>query len=110
MSAERGQASVELAAFLPLLLIVVLVVAQLLAAGRCRELVGQAAGAGAAALLQDEDPVRAARRALPGWSRGRLDVTVHGRVVSAVLRPPGLVPGLSGLLRARARADAGPTP
>jgi uncharacterized protein (UPF0333 family) len=67
MTSERGQASVELAALLPLVLLVALVVAQLLAAGRCRELAGQAAAAGAAAVLQDEDPAVAARRALPGW-------------------------------------------
>ena len=110
MSRDGGQASVELAAILPLLLLLALVVAQLLAAGRCRELVGQAAGAGAAALLQDEDPVRAARLALPGWSRDRLRVAVRGREVAVVLRPPGLLPGLSSLLRAQAHADAGPTP
>jgi hypothetical protein len=110
VSREGGQASVELAAILPLVLLVALVVAQLLAAGRCRELVGQAAGAGAAALLQDEDPAQAAHRALPGWSRGRLRVAVHGREVAVVLSPPGLGPGLAGLLRVRASADAGPTP
>ncbi len=108
MSSQRGQASVELVALLPLLLLVALVIAQLLAAGRCRELAGHAAAAGATALLQDEDPGRAARRALPGWSRARLDVAVRGRVVQVSLRPPGLVPGLSRLLAAEAAADAGP--
>lgn len=108
MTSQRGQASVELVALLPLLVLVALVVAQLLAAGRCRELAGHAAAAGAAALLQDEDPGRAARRALPGWSRSRLDVVVRGRVVSVALRPPGLLPGLGNALRTRVQADAGP--
>ena len=98
----------ELVALLPVLLLGALVVAQILVAGRCRELAGHAAGAGATALLQDEDPAAAARRALPGWSRGRLAVTVRGRVVRVALRPPGLLPGIASALGSRAQADAGP--
>ena len=108
MRREQGQASVEFVALLPLLVLMALVIGQVLAAGRCRELAGHAAGAGAAALLQDGDPVRAARQALPGWSRRGLDVTVRGRRVAVTLRPPGLLPGLPGLLRARVSAWAGP--
>lgn len=108
MTRERGQASVETVALLPLLLLVALAGAQALAAGRCRELAGHAAGAGAAALLKDADARRAARDALPGWSRSRLEVEVRGRRVSVVLRPPGLLPGLGDALAARANADAGP--
>lgn len=108
MTGQRGQASVELVALLPVLVVGALVAAQLLAAGRCRELAGHAATAGAMALLQDEDPAAAARHALPGWSRSRLDVAIRGRVVRVVLRPPGLLPGVGRALRSRARADAGP--
>lgn len=108
MTAQRGQASVELVAVLPVLLLVALVCAQFLAAGRCRELAGHAAGAGAAALLQDGDPRQAARGALPGWSRGGLGVAVHGRSVAVTLDPPGLVPGLARALRTRVVASAGP--
>lgn len=108
MSRERGQASIEMVALLPLLLLVALAAAQALAAGRCRELAGHAAAAGASALLQDADPRRAARAALPGWSRSRLAISVSGRRVSVVLRPPGLLPGLGEALAAEARADAGP--
>src|SRR5262249_62134556 len=68
---SRGQATVELVAILPLGLLVALTIAQLLAAGSARELAGNAAEAGAAALLQGSDPGKAARDALPGWSRGR---------------------------------------
>lgn len=108
MNGERGQAGVELVALLPVLVLGALVAAQLLAAGRCRELAGQAAAAGATALLQDEDPVSAARRAVPGWSRSRLTVTVRGRRVRVALRAPGIVPGAAGLLWTRVQADAGP--
>jgi hypothetical protein len=108
VSRERGQSSVEMVALLPLVLLVALVAAQALAAGRCRELAGHAAGAGASALLQGADARSAARDALPGWSRARLEVAVSGRRVRVVLRPPGLVPGLGKALAASAEADAGP--
>ena len=108
MRSQRGQSSVAVVALLPLLLLIALVAGQLLAAGRCRELAGHAAAAGAAALLQDEDPERAARQALPGWSRARLQVVVRGRSVRIALSPPGLLPGLADALRTRVQADAGP--
>ncbi|MCD6727240.1 MAG: hypothetical protein LT070_08375 [Solirubrobacteraceae bacterium] len=105
---ERGQAALEAIAGLPLLLAVALACGQLLAAGLCRELAAHAAAAGAAAILQDGDPARAARAAVPGWSRTRLDVRVRGRVVLVTLRPPAMLPGIAGRLAARSRADAGP--
>ena len=108
MRSARGQATLELLAVVPLVLLVALAAAQLLAAGACRELAGNAAGAGAAALLQDRDPAAAARAALPGWSRGRLSVTVRARQVRVELRPPSLVPGLAESLRTVVLADAGP--
>ena len=108
MSRERGQASIELLAVLPLLLVAILAIAELLAAGICRELAGHAAQAGATAILQGEDPARAARASLPEWSRGRLRVRVAGRTVRVELRPP-LALALPALpLRAIAEADAGP--
>ncbi len=107
----RGQASVELVGFLPLLAAVALGVGQLLAAGVTRELAGQAAQAGAMALVQgDGDARRAAREALPDWSRGRAAVAVRGRRVVVRVRPPSLVPGAARLLEAERVADAGPAP
>jgi len=103
-----GQASVELVGVLPLVAVIALAVAQLLAAGAARELAGHAAEAGAAAILQHRDPGQAARAALPDWSRERMAVAVDGRVVRVVLRPPGLLPGLASALAAHAQADAGP--
>lgn len=104
-----GQASVETLALLPLLLACALAFGQLLAAGVARELAGHAATAGAAALIQGREGAAAARRALPGWSRGRARVAVEGRRVTVRLIPPGAGP-VARLLEARAHADAGPAP
>ena len=108
LARSDGQASVELLAAVPIMLAITLAAAQVLAAGLCRELAGEAAGAGAAALLQSRDPQAAARRALPGWSRGQLRVTRRGRELRVAINPPSLVPGLARLLSVEAHADAGP--
>lgn len=91
----------------PVAVAVVLSAFQLLAAGATRELAGHAAGAGAVAVLQRDDPSDAAHAAVPGWSRGRMDVTVRGPAVTVRMRPPTLLPGLAGLLESTARANAG---
>ena len=109
-ASQCGQASVELVVLAPLLVAVVLAVAQLLAAGAASELAVHASQAGATALLQGEDPKGAARAAVPRWSRKRMDVTVRGRNVRVRLRPPSPIPGVGGLLAASRRADAGPAP
>jgi len=88
---ERGQGSVELVALLPVLLAVALGAAQLLAAGYAAVLAGNAAEA-------------AARAALPGWSRRRLEVAVRGGEVRVRLRPPALIPRLGGELEVTAHA------
>lgn len=108
LSCARGQAAVELVALVPLALLIVLAGAQLVAAGAARELAGLASEAGAAAMLQGDDPARTARSALPGWTRDATGVRVIGRQVTVTLRPPSIVPGLAGLLRAEETADAGP--
>jgi len=105
--AQRGQASVELVAMIPVAVVAVLAALQLLAAGATRELAGHAAGAGAVALLQRADARDAARDAVPGWSRDRMAITVRGPRVTVRMRPPTLVPGLANLLESTVRADAG---
>lgn len=105
---ECGQASVELVALAPLLVALVLVAAQLLAAGAARELADHAAEAGAIALLQESDPRAAARDAVPRWAHGSVAVRVDERRVRVALRPRALLPGLGGLLDATGVADAGP--
>jgi hypothetical protein len=92
----------------PLIAVVVLGAAQLLAAGAAGELADHAAEAGAMAVLQGADPRAAARDAVPGWSRDHMSIRVEGRRVHVRLRPPSPIPALGGLLAANAVADAGP--
>ena len=71
MADERGQASVELVAALPALLLAALLSLQLLAAGYALTLADGAAEAGALALASGGSAADAAREALPGLGPGR---------------------------------------
>jgi hypothetical protein len=105
---QRGQATVELLAVLPLVLAGALAGGAMLAAGSAQDRAEDAARAGAMALLQDGDPAAAARELLP--ARDHAAVTVRGRRVSVALAPRlPLHLALPGL-RVRASADAGPEP
>jgi hypothetical protein len=104
---DGGQATVELVLLLPLLLAAALAAAALLAAHSAGEQAGQAAEAGAVALLQNRDPAAAARAALPAGTRHRAAIAVHGRRVTVTLRPRLPVAALERSLTARATADAG---
>jgi hypothetical protein len=86
--AERGQATVELVAALPALLLTALVALQLLAAGYALTLADGAAEAGALALASGGSAAEAAREALPGWAEDDVSVSVEGGQVSVRLRPP----------------------
>jgi hypothetical protein len=88
MAEESGQASVELVAALPALLLAALVALQLLAAGYAMTLADGAAEAGALALASGGSAADAARDALPGWAEGDVAVSVEGGTVSVQLRPP----------------------
>ena len=103
----EGQAAVEVVALLPLVAIVALAALQVLAAGVATELAGHAAEAGAVALLEDRDARRAARASVPGWSRDRMDIAVHGRRVRVRMRPPVVVGALADRLAAVSEAVAG---
>jgi uncharacterized protein (UPF0548 family) len=105
---EIGQATVEVVAFLPLLVLAGLAIMQLLAAGAAREYAGHAAEAAALAVGEGRDATTAARDAIPGWSAHRLTVSAEGRRVRVRLRPPAIVRAVGDLLTAEARADAGP--
>lgn len=102
--AEQGQASLEFLGLVPLLLVVALAGAQLLAVGYSSVLAGNAAEAGALALAGGGDPRAGARDALPGWSRAHAHVAVSGGEVRVELRPPTLLPALAGSLEVSASA------
>jgi len=105
---ERGQATVEVVALLPLAVISVLAVVALLAAGQARELAGHAATAGAMAMLQGGDPEDAARAAAPAVPRERMLVRVVGRTVWVRVRPRPPFGLAAAVLSTTAVADAGP--
>jgi hypothetical protein len=103
---EAGQAAVELLVVLPLVLAGALAGGAILAALAAQDRADDAARAGAMALLQDGDPLAAARELLPAGERH--GVTLRGRRVTVALTPR-LPLGLSlPALRVRAMADAGP--
>jgi kynureninase len=105
---EDGQAAIELVGLLPIAAVVLLALGQVLAAWSAREQAGVAAQGAAMGILQGRDPERAARAALPAWSRDRIEVHVRGRAVRVRLHPREVLPGTAGLLVAEATADAGP--
>ena len=102
---ERGQGAVELLAILPLVLVIALALAQLLAVGYASVLAGNAAEAGALALAGGGDGPAAARAALPGWSRARGQVVLKGGAVTVRLRPPTLIRALSRQLEVTVAAE-----
>lgn len=104
---DDGQASVELVAVVPVLLIVTLVVAQLAVAGYALWSAGAAARAGARAGYVGGDAEAAARRSLPAPLRHGADVE-DADGVEVRVRAPALIPGIPSVpVTARAGLDAG---
>jgi hypothetical protein len=92
---QRGQASVELIAILPALLLGALIAAQLGLAGYALWSAGAAARAGARAEHVGGDGEAAARNALPGLLRSGATVSRrHG--VQVRVGVPSLIPGVPG--------------
>jgi hypothetical protein len=104
--AERGQATVELVAALPALLLAALVALQLLVAGYAMTLADGAAEAGALALASGGSAAKAARAALPGWAEDDVAVAIEGDRVSVRLRPPSPIDALSDRLTVSSTAAA----
>jgi hypothetical protein len=104
---EAGQASVELVAILPALVVSVLIVGHALAAGWALWSAADAARAGARAELVGGNGEAAARRALPGGLREDAKVESEDGIRVEV-RAPALLPGGRGpRLGAAARLDPG---
>ena len=103
---EDGQATVELVAAIPALLIAALISLQLLAAGYALTLADGAAEAGALALAEGGSAAEAAREALPGWAADKVSVSVRGGEVSVRLRPPSPFGSIADHLAVTSTASA----
>jgi hypothetical protein len=107
---DSGQASVELVAIIPALLLAVLVAAQIGLLGYALWSAGAAARAGARAAHVGGDVEAAARSALPSPFRDGARVTGDDEVGVRV-RVPTLLPGVPGIpLEASAALTAGEEP
>jgi hypothetical protein len=95
MSDDRGQASVELLAGVPALLLAAFVALQLLAVGYSLTLADGAAESGALAVAAGEPARPAVRAALPGWADGRVAIVKRDGRVSVEVRPPSPLRALS---------------
>ena len=105
MDSEAGQATVELVAAIPALLLAGLLALQLLATGYALTLADGAAEAGALALAAGRPAKSAVREALPDWADDS-DVSVRGGEVTVRLRPPSLLSSLADRLAVTSSAFA----
>ncbi len=103
---SAGQATVELVALMPFVVLAVAAAVQVLAAGTADERASAAAEAGAVALLQNRDPKAAVQDAL-GEAKDRATFTISGHRVHVTVRPRAFTRGLAELLAATSAADAG---
>jgi hypothetical protein len=85
---ERGQASVEVLAGLPALLVAGLIALQLTIAGYSLTLADGAVEAGALALAAGEEPEDSVRAALPEWAHDRISISREGGRLTVALRSP----------------------
>jgi Flp pilus assembly protein TadG len=102
-----GQAAVEMMGALPVVLLLGLVVLQLLAVGYASVIAGQAAESAALAVAGGGDAEEAARAAVPGWSRARMQVDVRGGRVQVSMRPPAAIDAVARKLEVHAAAEVG---
>jgi hypothetical protein len=105
---ETGQASVELVAAVPALLLAALLALQLLATGYTLTVADGAAEAGALALAAGRPAAAAVRDALPGWAAGEVQVEVRGGEVTVRLPPPSPLPAVAERLAVTSTAAARP--
>lgn len=108
MGDARGQASIELVAALPALLLAALVALQLLVAGYAIVLADGAAEAGALALASRGSAADAARAALPGWAEDDVAVAIRGGTVTVRLLPPSPLSAVADRLAVTSSASVRP--
>jgi hypothetical protein len=106
MNREAGQATVELVAAIPAILLAGLLALQLLVAGYAMTLADGAAEAGALALANGKPAKAAALGALPDWADGEAEVSERGGGVTVQLRPLSPIPQLADLLTVTSSAFA----
>src|SRR5438094_277894 len=104
---QTGQATVELVAAVPFVLLAAAVAWQLALAGQTAWLCANAAQAGALAMAGGADVASAARDAVPGWSKAGMRVRVAGREVRVTMRPPSPLRALGRRLEVAAAARVG---
>jgi hypothetical protein len=95
MDGTRGQASIETAVLLPLLLVLALGCWQALLVGWTAISADHAARAAAHARLIGSPAASAAERSLPGSMRDGLRVTARSDTVLVRVRVPRVIPGFS---------------
>jgi hypothetical protein len=105
-SRASAQASIELLAALPALLLAAALALQLLLVGYSLTIADGAAEAGALAGASGHDEQRAAQGALPGWARDRSRVSAKGGRVRVELRPPAPLAAIADALTVTSEAWA----
>lgn len=103
-----GQASIEMLALLPVILVVGALTLQLLGVGRAVAAADGAAEAGALAVAAGKPVEPAVRAALPDWPRNRLDVRASGGRIVVRLRVRPLFADLGPGIRVSGSAWALP--
>ncbi len=105
---EGGQATLELLAAIPLLLLAGSIGLQLLLTGYALTLADGAAEAGALALAAGQPAKTAAEESLPAWADGDSEVSVDGGKVTVRLRPPSPFPAVGDRLAVTSTSFARP--
>jgi hypothetical protein len=108
MRPRSGQASVELVAAIPALVLAAAVALQLLLVGYSVTIADGAAEAGALAGAAGGDARAAARKALPSWARDRSHVSTGSGGVTVELTPPAPFPALARALAVTSEAWSRP--
>lgn len=99
-----GQATLEVLAGVPILVLGGLIALQLLATAYTLHLADGAAEAGALAVAGGKHAEPAVRAALPSWAGEAIDVESEGGWVRVSLRPPGPLAAVSDALEVGSRA------